>query len=147
MSIPPRTNSGNVQAILGNDYDVAASPDLMGYIASASAMTDQVSVCASNRGFPLTTVTAELVERWLSAYFYTASDPTYASKSTAGRSASFRNQPAPDFKVWNTYGQTAVTLDVSGCLAAMLKRATAGGFHMGSPCGCMSPTTPPGGYY
>lgn len=56
------------------------------------------------------------VETWLAAHFYSRRDFQYNSNSTQGASGSYQNQTALhlDGSIW---GQTAMVLDVSGCLA------------------------------
>jgi hypothetical protein len=114
-----RTTSTQVAAVLLNDYDNAAQPDLTPYIDSASSMVDAILNCASQRGLPLSSTQQEIVERWLSAYFYTRTDPIYASKTTAGASGNFVSDPelGPE-----RYKQAAIQLDPSGCLNAFLNR-------------------------
>ena len=112
----PRTTSVAVGAVLANDWD--GSTNLNPYIDSANAITSRVATCASTRGLSLSSAELELVERWLAAHMYTASDPVYQSKSTEGASASFvrgKEEPEP-------YKARAMTLDYSGCLNAILNR-------------------------
>lgn len=128
MSIPPRTTAAQVQKVLVNDYD--GTTDLTPYIELASDIVDQVLVIAASRSQALSVVTAEIVERWLSAHYYTKMDPTYASKSTGGASASFvRGSAEPE-----PYKDAAINADTSGALNAILKRLVARGFWGGKKC-------------
>jgi hypothetical protein len=74
--------------------------------------------CATNKGITLSSTTLELIERWLSAHYYTVMDPLYKSKNTGRAGASFNDR---------SYADTAKQLDTSGCLAAIL----AGGNRVG----------------
>ncbi len=126
-----RTTAAAVKLVLGDssthaqgagDYD--GSRDLTPFIDSASSIVDRVAACATNKGKTLSSTELELIERWLSAHLYMMSDQQYASKSTAGASASFRATGGLSLD-GSTYGQTAKIVDHSGCLAAFDKRQTA----------------------
>jgi len=124
-----RTDPDKVKGILGKDYDTVSCPSLAGYITAANLLTTRVATCASSKGTPLSTAELESIERWLAAWFYTKSDPVYASKSTGKSSGSFvrgAKEPEP-------YKDAALALDPSGCLSALLNRQTAGGFWAGKP--------------
>ena len=59
-----------------------------------------------------------IVEAWLAAHYYAQKDPQYLSKSTGGASGSFQGQVGKYFEsTW--YGQRAIELDHSGCLARL----------------------------
>lgn len=115
-----RTSSASVQALLlpGRDYDTDDAPSLTPFIDTASAIVDDVDECATDRGYTLGSTRLELIERWLAAHFFQQSDQGYASKSTAGASASFHGQTKMYLES-TKYGQTAVRLDKSGCLQAI----------------------------
>ena len=118
-----RTNSTNVQGVLrlgsqGGDYDDANSPSLTPFIDTATAIVDRVNTCATDREVTLTTAELELIERWLAAHCYVQTDQSYASKSTAGASASFHGQTGMGLEN-SKYGQMALSLDPSGCLKAI----------------------------
>ena len=124
-----RTSPGSVKEVLGKDYDSVSGRTLVPYIDTANLVVDRVATCATNKGYPLTSAELEMIERWLSAHYYTKSDPVYQSKSTAGASASFvrgKNEPEP-------YKDAAISLDSSGCLAAILNRQTASAVWLGKP--------------
>jgi hypothetical protein len=123
-----RTSSLLVLSVLGDDYGPRADgslPDLTPYIATASNVVDQVAVDSSANGFNLSGATLELIERWLSAHYYTKNDPTYTSRA----GASFvRGSQDPE-----PYVGPALDLDPSGCLNALLKRQRASGQWLGKP--------------
>lgn len=123
-----RTTSGKVQGILGNDYD--DETPLEPYVDSANSLTTDVSECAIDRGVTLSAAKLELIERWLSAYFYTRMDPIYQSKSTAGASAGFVQDTTATPE---RYKAGAIALDPSGCLKSLLLGARARIHWLGKP--------------
>lgn len=128
-----RTTTEAVIALLttGRDYDTENNPDVGQFIDTASVIVDRVRTCSSNRGKGLLDSELELVERWLAAHCYACSDQPYASKSTAGASGSFQGRTGLALE-GTKYGQMALTVDYSGCLSAISKRQTAGGFWLGN---------------
>jgi len=136
----PRTTIAAVQDLLGANYGPnpnGSLPNLQTYIDSATTLVDQLVTDASIKFPPYTHTSAqlELIERWLSAHFYTKMDPTYSSKSTSGASGSFVRDP----KVPEPYKDAAIMLDPSGALAALLNRQTAGGAWLGKPVSAQIP--------
>lgn len=128
MSSPPRTNPTAVQGILGANYGPMPDqtlPDLNQYIAIATNMVDQVILFAATMRMTvmsITPATAELIERWLAAHYYTKMDPLYASKSQGGASGSFvASQMEPE-----RYLEGAMNVDWTGTLRAIVKRQVAG---------------------
>jgi hypothetical protein len=129
-----RTSSGAVKGILLRDYDGKA--DLTPFIATASAMVDQVVYYAQRKVIPFfhSATLLELIERWLAAHYYACSDQPFSQKSTEGASGGFQGKTA-DFIQGTKYGQTALRLDVSGVLEALDRRKVAGGFWAGTKHG------------
>lgn len=124
-----RTTSAAVQGVLrlgseGGDYNDIHSPSLTPYIDLATAIVDRVETCAIAKGLTLTSTELELIERWLAAHYYVCSDQTRASKSTEGASASYHGQTGKGLES-SRYGQAALDVDYSGCLAAISTRARA----------------------
>jgi hypothetical protein len=119
-----RTTADLVKKVLGDDYGPRANgsyPSLDPFILTANLITSRVVTCARNKGEPLDSTTAELLERILSAHYYTKNDRIYSSRSTSGASGSFvlgREEPEP-YKAW------ALDIDPSGCLSAIFKSARA----------------------
>lgn len=122
-----RTTQLAVENLLLKDYDSRSHPSLSPYIDSATVVVDRVVTCASKKGITLTTAEKELIERWLSAFFYTRVDPIYQSKGTDGSSASFVSDPVDPER----YRMGAMAIDPSGCLSAILKQKTASGVWLG----------------
>jgi hypothetical protein len=116
--MPSRTTIGAVKGLLNRDYDSARNPSLQVFIDSASIIVDQVILCARRKSITLSNAQLELIERWLSAHFYTKNDPLYQSKSTGGASGSFIGNPQQPER----YKDGALMVDTSGCLAAILSR-------------------------
>jgi hypothetical protein len=123
-----RTTTDAVEALLlpGGDYEPApliGDPvDLQPFVDTASAIVDQVVVCATAKGVSLSTTTQELIERWLAAHAYVQSDQTFSQRKTLDASGMHHGQTG--MRLENSkYGQMATTLDYSGCLSAMSKQA------------------------
>lgn len=132
-----RTTSTAVIAVLLDDYGPRGDgtlPDLTAFVETASAVVDDVEDCAAARDRTLGSTRLELIERWLAAHFYAVSDQPYRSKSTADASATFQGDTAMYFEA-TKYGQTAMRLDPSGCLAAIggAAPARARAFWLGKP--------------
>jgi hypothetical protein len=119
-----RTTPTLVQSLLGSNYGKDANdefPDLQQFIDFATVIVDRVVTCAIRKGRGLTSPEAELMERYLAAHGYQTSDPGYTSRSTAGASGSFEGQSGMGLER-TRYGQDALILDSSGCLANLNKK-------------------------
>lgn len=126
-----RTNSTDVQAILGDNYDGAKA--LSTFIRTANILTDRVSTCATSRGITMTSEELQEIECYLAAHFYGHHDQMYQSRSTGKASGSFQGQTGMALDA-TKYGQTAKMLDHSGCLATLEKgKATARMDWLGKP--------------
>lgn len=116
-----RTTTTAVQTLLGADYDTASSPDLTPFVDTATAVVDDIEECDGDRDNVLSDARLELIERWLAAHFYALRDQPYQSKSTSAggsaASATFQGRTGMYYEA-SKYGQAAVRLDKSGCLAA-----------------------------
>lgn len=125
-----RTTNLAVQKLLlpGGDYD--GKSDLSPFVETANALVTRVDACATRKGVTLSATELELVERWLAAHCYQQSDKGYQSRSTKGKSGSFHGQWGKNLENTN-YGQMALSLDPSGCLAALAQRQRAGGYWLG----------------
>lgn len=122
-----RTTVGAIKELLDINYDTVNNPSLNPYLLMASAFVDRVIDCATEKGISLTTTEKELLERAMGAHFYTKTDPVYQSRSTLSASGSFVRDP----KTPEPYKDMAISLDPSGCVAALLNRQTASGFWLG----------------
>lgn len=124
-----RTTTTAVQTLLGANFGPlpdGTNPDLQPYVDTGSMVTDNVVNVAAGRGWTLTASNLELIERWLSAHFYTKMDPLYASKSEGGASGSFVSG-----KEAERYKQGAIDVDPSGSVNILLNRLFAGGDWLG----------------
>lgn len=122
MSI--RTTPTAVQAILARNYITGV--DLAPYIEIASSITDDVAVCATSKGRTQTSAKLELIERWLSAHFYTKMDPLYQARATDEASGRFHSSP-------DDYLEGAMTVDSSNCVRNIMKNQVAGASWLGKP--------------
>ena len=119
-----------VQRLLGVNYDTRRSPDLQQFVDSAHTVMGRLIPAAAQRGFTHTAAELEIVERWLSAYFYCKMDPLLASKTTEAASAQFVTSQSLNGEQ-ERYKRGAIELDASGCLNALLNRQAASGFWLG----------------
>lgn len=116
-----RTNQNAVIAVLQADYDSANAPSLTPYIQTANVIVSRVNAYAVRKEITISSEELELIERWLAAHYYQQSDRGYSSRSTADASGAFQGQTGMRLES-TMYGQTALTLDPSGCLADLGKR-------------------------
>ncbi len=130
-----RTTAAAVLALLADNWD--GITDVTQFIDIASAVVDDVVVSSASRLPPSRSITnarAELIERWLAAHYYQQMDQAYATKSTAGASATFQGQTTMSIE-GTKYGQAAINLDFSGTLSAISRRYFARGAWMGNRFG------------
>lgn len=111
-----RTTAADVRAILGPNYD--GKTTLTPFITTANIITDRVAADAILRERTLTDAELELIERWLSAHYYTMMDPLYASKGIGKVSGSFAGKTGMHLEA-SRYGLTAMEIDHSGALQAI----------------------------
>ena len=101
-------------------------PALQPHMDSATALVSRVVACAARKNRSLTDDEAELLETYLAAHFYQASDPGYSSRSTLNKSGSFHTP-----KNQTRYLDRALTLDHSGCLRQLFLKKSVGAFWGG----------------
>lgn len=120
-----RTTADKVKDILGDNYDGCKS--LIRFIKSANVLTNWLVTCdTAMNGTPVNgEEQLQEIESYLAAHFYEHHDKSYTSKSTGGASGSFKGQYAM-ILLSTDYGQTAMLLDASGCLAKKSKEAETG---------------------
>ena len=109
-----RTTPPRVEAIIETDVDIS----LEGFIETATALVDWL-VGEDSDGV-LTATLLERIECFLAAHFYAHRDQLYTSKSAGGASSSFQGQFGMRLES-TQYGQTALTLDVTGALQDLQK--------------------------
>lgn len=130
-----RTTADAVRAVLLSDYGPKSDgtdPSLEPFIDTASLVVDEIVGCAARKSKTLTDARLGVIECWLAAHFYSVSDRPFETKSTDRARAKFQGKTGMYLES-SHYGQTAKTLDTSGCLSAMDggTRRTAGATWMG----------------
>lgn len=114
-----RTSEPDVRKAI--DSDTALDLDL--YIEAASGLTDYVESCDTDN--VLSAGLLRSIETYLAAYFYEARDQGYTEKETGDAKAVFQGRTGMYFEQ-NKWGQMAITLDISGCLASLQEQAMKG---------------------
>ena len=105
-----RTTEPKVRGIIANDSVI----DLLPFIEAATTRTDYVDTC--DTGNLLSDEQLLQIETWLAAHFYAHRDQLFESKGTQKARGKFQGKT--DMGLSSTqYGQTAINLDISGCLA------------------------------
>lgn len=128
-----RTTSGLVQGVLLSNYGAksdGALPSLTPFIHIANLLTTRVAACAVAKGVPRTADELIELETWLAAHFYTRSDTALASESTERASGAYQGKTGMHLQA-SFYGQTAMDLDTSGCLAGLNSQKRASMTWMG----------------
>lgn len=114
-----RTSESDVRAIISSDSTL----DLSLFIQAASSLTDYVDNC-DTAGL-LSTRQLREIETWLSAWMYETRDQGYQEKKTGDASAIFQGRTGLYFEA-NFWGQRAVMIDITGCLAGLQEQAVGG---------------------
>lgn len=127
-----RTTNDRVKGILDRDYDAKRGTDLSPYVLAASTIVDRVVLMAAAKNITLTPQELEVLEAWVAAHCYQASDPAYASKSTGGASGSYLGKMGKGFEA-TRYGLMALRLDYSYCLENIDKKQRASAIWLGKP--------------
>ena len=105
-----RTTAESVQAII----DVEDGKDLTPFIEIANQLvTDRCSSVSEYDDDKL-----ELIERWLSAHFYTIYDPRSVREKAGSVSVEYQSKVDLGFDT-SHYGQMAMRIDTAGGLAAL----------------------------
>lgn len=119
-----RTTEAAVKAILLDQYDTDGEPSLVAFISTATIMVDDMVTCVASRGLTaFSTAKLERIEAFLAAHLYLHADQSASSKTTGDASATFQGKTGMGIKS-TQYGQAALSLDTSGCLARIDKLAT-----------------------
>jgi len=109
-----RTNDALVKDVLGDNYNGRSS--LGQFILAASVLVGRAATCAAAKGYTVTSAEWKVIETWLAAHLYTCMDAMYTQRSTLRASGSFQRTTGKGLD-GTEYGQMAVRLDPSGCLA------------------------------
>lgn len=107
-------------------------PPLDRFIKAANLITTRVYECSVRAELALSDEELLEIETWLTCHFYVQSDQVSASRSEAGASMSFQGQLGMGIEN-SKYGQTALSMDYSGCLRKVLKGQRASGAWLGKP--------------
>lgn len=122
------TTTTLVQSALLGDYDGTA--DLSFFVTQASVMLTNMVTCATKKGITITEDNLQVIETYLAAHYYAIADRILTQKTTGRSAATFAGVFEKGLAL-TPYGQAAMDLDPSGCLSAMTKRNTIGGFWLG----------------
>ena len=120
-----RASDADVRAIIDTDPAIATTIP----IRAANTLVDWINDKCDQDNV-LTAAQLGEIETWLAAHFYAHRDPQYSSKATEKASATFQGATGMGLEstVW---GQTAMTLDPTGCLASRNKGGKAGVLWLG----------------
>ena len=116
-----RTDKKAVDNILGDNYD--GSTSLLPFIETANGLVDRISTL-DTAGI-MSANQLELVERWLAAHFYAHHDQLFQSSGQGGANATYQGQTGMALAS-TQYGQTAMTLDLTGTLSELSQQAING---------------------
>lgn len=116
--MPYRTTPAAVRKIceVDDDFDDAA---LDPYLEAANSLVTDIVLPAYDP--PATPAKLELVERWLSAHFYSVRDPVSISEWISSLRTFYEYKVDLHLNL-TRYGQQAILLDTSGSLAAFNNR-------------------------
>jgi len=104
-----RTTAEQVAEIIEVDATIGLTP----FMTIANELVTEV---CSDKGY--TDERMELIERWLSAHFYTNRDPRPVNEHAGPVSVTYQSAVALNLNT-SHYGQTAMLLDTAGGLAAL----------------------------
>lgn len=108
-----RTTDAKVREVLNEDNtSILMTP----FIEVANNLVTNYIVTACGASYDATTL--ELIERWLSAFFYTVSDRRLASEITGRAEGVYQGKTDLGFDA-NEFGQMAKRIDTDGCLAKL----------------------------
>jgi len=114
-----RTSKTNVEAIIELDPEVV--PDDAALLPFITIANELVTESCTGDNAPSTAYTderLELIERWLTAHFYTNRDPRAANEKIGPIGNAFQSKVDLGFDT-SHYGQSAIRLDTNGGLAKL----------------------------
>jgi len=114
-----RTSDTDVRKVIRADSTL----DVSLFIEAAEGLTDYVDTCDTDN--VLSARQLRSIETYLAAYFYEARDQAYTEKETGDAQAVFQGRTGMYFED-NKWGQRAIMLDVTGCLAGIQEQAKNG---------------------
>lgn len=111
-----RTSTTEVQDQLGRNYD--RKTPLTKFIKTANVVVNAIVRCASaKRATALLDEQLQEIECLLACHYYQRADPGFAAKNTGRSSATMHGQTGMMLQS-TMYGQDALGLDTTGCLAS-----------------------------
>lgn len=113
-----RTTKTDVEGIV--ELDASVVPDDAALLPFITIANELVTECCVTGGpdTPYTDDRLELIERWLTAHFYTVRDPRTTNEKAGSVGATFQSKVDLGFDT-SHYGQTAMRLDTNGGLAKL----------------------------
>jgi len=111
-----RVTETEVRELIDSDLEISVAP----FIGTANALTNYV--VSQDANGVLNTELKKEIEKYLAAHFYEHRDQAFAAKKTGDSSATFQGVWGKGFES-SKWGQTAITLDVTGVLRALSKNA------------------------
>jgi hypothetical protein len=122
-----RTTDADVRAIIDDTSTISTTIP----IRTANVMVNWIASTCDAAGVLNADQLTE-IETWLAAHYYAIADPQYIAKATDGASATFQGQTG--MRLSSTFwGQQAISLDVTGCLASRDKGSSVGLAWLGKP--------------
>ena len=118
------TNEATVALVIEHDTNVSAN--LTEFINTASALVDWVETCDAAKSDELTDAQLTDIETYIAAHLYAIRDQQYQQKKTGDASATFQGTTGM-YLDGTQWGQTAMLLDISGCLAQRNEEMKTGG--------------------
>ena len=112
-----RTTRAQIAGIIELDAEIV--PDDNAMEAFISIASEFVTECCTGTSGPTSSYSEarlELIERWLSAHFYTNRDPRLTNEKAGPVGGTFQSKVDLGFDT-SHYGQTAMRLDTNGGLA------------------------------
>ena len=113
-----RTTDAAVAGIIEVDLTIPLTP----FIETGSTLVDDIAAADPS----VSSARLELIERYLSAHFYTLRDPRTTAERAGPVSANYQSSVGSGLKT-SHYGQMAITLDPTGTLKNMSEGKRAGG--------------------
>ncbi|TXH08689.1 MAG: hypothetical protein E6R03_17830 [Hyphomicrobiaceae bacterium] len=116
--------TAEVIAALGPNYDSSLLASLTIHLETAVAVLDEVSSCATSKGITISDGLKKSIERMLACHFYMLADRPQQEEVVGKSEQVLQGMTGMGYD--STYfGQTAKTIDPSGCLAGMNRSARA----------------------
>jgi len=121
-----RAGEEDVRNIITSDVII----DITAFIEIATTLVDYVDTCDTDN--VLSSEQLKQIEILLSAHFYAHRDLQYTEKKTGDASAKFQvGAPGTGSLDTTVWGRDAMTVDVTGCLAALNEQAKTGRHKVG----------------